>query len=93
MLDNQNHSASLFDQLQAALRDNELDKAQAILAELDALLRRLSQQQIIEDQVYFTDLHERLLHAVANLTEQRAKAKKQLTQYKSNTNKLKAYSK
>ena len=93
MLDNQHPSAALFDQLQAALRENELDKAQTLLAELDSLLRGLSQQQIIDDQAYFAELQEQMLHAVENLTEQRSQAKSQLSQYKTNTNKLKAYSK
>ncbi|MFY8272918.1 hypothetical protein AAEU32_02140 [Pseudoalteromonas sp. SSDWG2] len=93
MRDKKHSSAPVSRALTLALEKSDIDGAQRALEQLSEVITNLTQQELLEHQAYFAALNEQMIGAIATLTKDKEAAKQQLSQYKANTNKLKAYSK
>ncbi len=93
MQDNSHPTAPLFSALTKALQDGELEQAQDLLKELTSILQSTPAEELGENITYFSALNEQLLEAIKTLEGEKGLAKDQLSQYRVNTKKLKAYTK
>ncbi|MEO2266926.1 hypothetical protein V1358_06400 [Pseudoalteromonas sp. YIC-656] len=86
-------SKALFASLTAALDNGELEHAQDLLQELTDTIKSVSPEELSQNLDSFSTLNEQLLEAITTLESEKGLAKDQLSQYKANTKKLKAYTK
>ena len=85
--------AELVDAMEVELKKSNEIEARGYLSEIDQMLKKLTNEELVAEEYSLNLLNERLIEINIVYTKHRDDIKKQLFQFKINSKKLTAYSK